>query len=291
MGSPAGQGVLLLKGPALLLAFKEGPALLPLSGGLLHVLQAVHDPLRADLGVLSGVQGLQRQGRTVGHHQLRALRDQDVLGGELQPLGEHPDQGGVEGEGPPSKATGFLISRPWARPPMVCLAMAWKADRARFSLDTPWFSRGLDVSLGVHAAPAGHVIDAVPPGRQSVKLLDRNVQNGRHLVDKGARSARTAAVHAHIGNFQLSGCLIDAEEDNFCVLSSQFNGGAHAVILAAQRNGVGNHLLNIGEAQGVRQTLGSGAGQRQMDLGLRLALTQRPQRVGYTLDLVGWCRW
>ena len=113
------------------------------------------------------------------------------------------------------------------------------------------------------------------------------MQNGRHLVDKGARSARTAAVHAHIGNFQLSGCLIDAEEDDFCVLSSQFNGGAHAVILAAQRNGVGNHLLNIGEAQGVRQTLGSGSGQRQMDLGLRLARTERPQRVGYTLDLVG----
>ena len=40
-------------------------------------------------------------------------------------------------KGPPSNATGFLISNPCANPPIVCFAIAWNADNARSSLAAP----------------------------------------------------------------------------------------------------------------------------------------------------------
>ena len=49
---------------------------------------------------------------------------------------------GLNVSGPPSKMMGGHTSMPCARPPSVCLAMAWKADKARSSRDAPWLSRG-----------------------------------------------------------------------------------------------------------------------------------------------------
>ena len=39
--------------------------------------------------------------------------------------------------GPPSKMTGGLMSRPCAKPPIVCLAMAWNVDSAISDLLAP----------------------------------------------------------------------------------------------------------------------------------------------------------
>ena len=49
---------------------------------------------------------------------------------------------GLKVKGPPSKTTGVRISSPCANPPMVCLAMAWKEERAISAFATPWFNRG-----------------------------------------------------------------------------------------------------------------------------------------------------
>ena len=286
-GLPAGQGVLLLKGPALLLAFKEGLALLPLSGRLFYMLKAVHDPLRADLGVLSGVQGLQGQGRAVGHHQLRALRDQNVLGGELQPLGEHPDQGGVEGEGAALKGHRLFDLQALGQAADGLLGDGVEGGEGQILLGHPLVQQGLDVGLGVHAAPAGHVVDAVPLGRQGVKLLDGHVEDGGHLVNKSAGASGAAAVHAHVRHLQLAGAGVLPEEDDLGVLAAQLDGGAHILILGAQGDGVGHHLLDIGHAQGVPKPLGPRPGEGQVELGVRKTPIELPKSVGDALDLVG----
>ena len=49
---------------------------------------------------------------------------------------------GLKVRGPPSKMMGAVSSRPWDSPPMVCLAMAWKVDRAMSDRSAPWISRG-----------------------------------------------------------------------------------------------------------------------------------------------------
>ena len=49
---------------------------------------------------------------------------------------------GLKVSGPPSKMMGAVSSSPWDRPPMVCLAMAWKVESAISARSAPWISRG-----------------------------------------------------------------------------------------------------------------------------------------------------
>ena len=49
---------------------------------------------------------------------------------------------GKKVSGPPRYTTFPAISRPWARPAMVCPATASNMLRATSSLRAPWFSRG-----------------------------------------------------------------------------------------------------------------------------------------------------
>ena len=56
----------------------------------------------------------------------------------------------------------------------------------------------LDVGLGENAAARSDGVGFFVLLGEVVKLLERNVEQRRHLVDKGARTAGAGAVHAHL---------------------------------------------------------------------------------------------
>ena len=172
---PAGEGVAALEFLPLRLVLEEGGPPLPAPRVLLDLLKTVQNALRLHLGVPAGVQGLQGQGRPVGHHQLRTLRDQDLLRLQGQALGKHLDQGGIEGEGPALEGHRLLDLQALGQTADGLLGDGVEGGQGQILLGHPLIQQGLDVGLGVHAAPAGHVVDAVSPGRQTVKVLDGHI--------------------------------------------------------------------------------------------------------------------
>ena len=88
-----------LEGLALLLISKEGANRLLGLRGQLQIPQLIQQANRIHPGVPLAIQGGEGQSRALRHHQLRVLRNQNVLGGKPQPLGKHPNQGWIEGEG------------------------------------------------------------------------------------------------------------------------------------------------------------------------------------------------
>ena len=69
-----------------------------------------------------------------------------------------------------------------------------------------------------------------------------------HLVDKCTGTACARAVHAHVGNLDVS-LIVGAEEDHLGVLAAQLDGAARLRIEPADRERVGDHLLNVRGAQ------------------------------------------
>ena len=121
--------------------------------------------------------------------------------------------------------------------------------------------KGLDIRFGIDAASAGDVIDRFSPIRRPVQLLHGNAQDGGNLVQKGARAAGAASVHPHIRHFKLSGLRILSEKQNLGVLAAQLDGGIQIPVQLPDGDGIGNHLLHIGQAEPVGKRLCAGAGE------------------------------
>ena len=127
---------------------------------------------------------------------------------------------------------------------------------------------GLDVGLGEDAAARGDRVELGVTGRQLAEAGGVRVQEGRHLVDEGARAARARAVHALLGGGVQVGELgvLAAQLDNDVDLGVQALGGL----------GARDDLLDEGDSHGAggRQAAGAGdgrvnagAGQGTLDVG------------------------
>ena len=81
------------------------------------------------------------------------------------------------------------------------------------------------------------------------------------LVDKCTGTACARAVHAHVGNLDVS-LIVGAEEDHLGVLAAQLDGAARLRIEPADRERVGDHLLNVRGAQRGRDIARTRAGHR-----------------------------
>ena len=144
---------------------------------------------------------------------------------------------------------------------------------------------GLDVCLGVDAAAARYVVDASALGGARVELLHGDVKQLGYLVDEGAGAARAAAVHAHVAHGDGAACAVAREEDHLGVLAAQLYGGAGLGVEAPDGDGVGNDLLDEGDAQGLRDGRGARAGDGAAHLGGGEALGDGAQRLGHGLGL------
>ena len=117
----------------------------------------------------------------------------------------------------------------------------------------PLVEEGLDVSLGKNAAAAGDGVEPLVAQGQLVHLVHRHVQQGGHLVDKGAGAAGAGAVHP----------LVHAavKEDDLGVFAPQLNNSAGVGLQAADHLAGGEDLLDEGHVDGFRQPEPGTAGQ------------------------------
>ena len=86
---------------------------------------------------------------------------------QLKALGKNGNQARVEGEGPAFEYNRSLDFQALSQAADGLLGDGVEGGQGQILLGHPLVQQGLDVGLGVHAAPAGHVVDAVPPGRQA----------------------------------------------------------------------------------------------------------------------------
>ena len=227
-------------------AGKEGPAgaggPLGLGRGLV---QPLHGLLQGHGVLLAGEQLVNGDGGAPGHDGLRVLWPDDVRLFQVQPLREHPHQGGVEGQGAALEDDGGRQLQALGQPADGLLGDGVEGGQGDVGPLRPLDQQRLDVCLGEHAAPAGDAVHRLPLLRQLLKLVRRHVQQGGDLVDEGAGAAGAAAVHPHIGGLELSGGLVIVEEDHLGVLTAQFHGGADLRVQGPDGGGVGHHLLDI----------------------------------------------
>ena len=127
---------------------------------------------------------------------------------------------------------------------------------------------GLDVGLGEDAAARGDRVELGVTGRQLAEAGGVRVQERRHLVDKGARTARARAVHALLGG--------GVQVGELGVLAAQLDDDVDLGVQALGGLGARDDLLNEGDSHGAggRQAAGAGdgrvnagAGQGTLDVG------------------------
>ena len=121
----------------------------------------------------------------------------------------------------------------------------------------------LDIGLCVHAAAARDLVDGRSPACELLELARFGADPHElcHLVDKCTGTACARAVHAHVGNLDVS-LIVGAEEDHLGVLAAQLDGAARLRIEPADRERVGDHLLNVRGAQRGRDIARTRAGHR-----------------------------
>ena len=127
---------------------------------------------------------------------------------------------------------------------------------------------GLDVGLGEDAAARRNRVELGVTGRQLAEAGCVRVQEGRHLVDERAGSARARAVHALLGG--------GVQVGELRVLAAQLDDDVDLGVETLGGLGTRDDLLDEGDAHGSggRQTAGSGdgrvdagAGQGALDVG------------------------
>ena len=114
-------------------------------------------------------------------------------------------------------------------------------NRAEDTLGNIAFSRalveqGLNIGFREHAAARGDCVCLFISLCQLVKLLERNVEQSRHLVDKRSRTAGAGAVHSYLKTV--------CQEQNLSVLAAQLDYNICAGNKGICGNSGGKNLLH-----------------------------------------------
>ena len=231
--------------------------------------------VRVHEGVRVGEHAGERERRSVGHDGLGVLGPQDVLLRQVEALGERFDKARVERERAALEDDGRRDVGALGQAADGLLGDGVEERPGDVLLRHALVEQGLDVGLGVDAAAPGDVVQGARALGQAVELLDRHAQQRGDLVHQGAGAARARAVHAHVGDRGRARLLVGTEEDHLRVLPAQLDGGARGGVEGLQRERVGHDLLDVGQAQGVRDGARSRAGER----GAHAGVGEVPQHV------------
>ena len=116
----------------------------------------------------------------------------------------------------------------------------------------------LDVRFGENAAPRGNRMNADGPLRQTVESGGRRVEQERHLVDKGPRTAGAIAVHAHVRRFAF-------QENDFGVLAADVDEGRRLRMVTPDIGRRSHDLLNERDLRALRDAQPDRTGNRQTE--------------------------
>ena len=118
---------------------------------------------------------------------------------------------------------------------------------------------GLNIRLGEDAATRGDRVELGVAGRHLAQARGVRVQEGRHLVDEGAGSARARAVHALLGG--------GVQVGELGVLAAQLDNDVDFGVEALGGLGARDDLLDEGDAHGSGGRQAAGAGDGRVDAG------------------------
>ena len=139
--------------------------------------------------------------------------------------------------------------------------------------------QGLHVAFGKHTAAAGNGIGALGLAGGQVHFLGAHLEQGGHLVDKGAGAAGTAAVHPHLG--------AAGEEEDLGILAAQLDDTVGLGGQLFHGHTGGEHFLHKGDAAALGQAHARRTGDGQLDLFTLGKLRRQPaqQLLGLFQDM------
>ena len=208
----------------------------------------------------SGIQSCPKR-----HHEFGLFRDQDFLILQLQLFAKSLNQCGMETQGPSLKDDRRSHCQSLGQSADRLLGDRMQGRQSDILFAHALVQQRLDIRFGIHAAASGNIIDLCSPLRQGFIFLGPDLQKSRNLINEGACTAGTAAVHAHIGDFQPARALIFTEKNNLGVLSAQLDGSLCSGIILHDSQRVCHDLLDKRNAGSVSQRLGSRAGKSNPD--------------------------
>ena len=139
---------------------------------------------------LPGLALLSAQGCADGGEAIAVLREDGVFGIQMQRLHEPLAQTGQEVERAAQEHDGARQLPALGQAGDGLIDHGLEDGGSHVFLSSALVQNGLDVALGKDAAAGGDGVDLLVLERQLVQLVHRDVQQGGHLVDEGARCRR-----------------------------------------------------------------------------------------------------
>ena len=97
---------------------------------------------------------------------------------------------------------------------------------------------------------------------QCFKSVRRRLQNRGHFINKSACTSGTTAIHTHIRGNQLLLIFIIMKENNFRILTAQFNSSTRVWIQCSYRSSICYNFLHIIRTNTFRNCFTTGAAHR-----------------------------
>ena len=209
-----------------------------------------------------GKEPVERERGAAGDDHLRIGGHHGLAGRELQLLGEHAHERGVVGKRAALEDDGRLDVYALRQAANGLARHGMQGREREVGARDPLVEQGLDVGLGIHAAPTRDLVHARARGGELLEPLGRDAEELGHLVDERTGAARAAAVHAHVRDLRLGVRPLGMEEEHLGILAAELDGAADLRVELADGDGVGHDLLNVVGAEGAGDVARARAGHR-----------------------------
>ena len=176
----------------------------------------------------------------------------DLVGGKVEPLGEHAHEGGVVGERPAFENDGRCEGKSLRQAAHRLLRDGVECRKGQVGRRGALDAQRLDVGLGEHSAASRDIVDALALRGQRLKPAVLAAEQLRDLVDESAGAPGAAAVHTHIAGNRFPALGAAAEKHHLRVLPAQLDGAARLRVQSRDGRGVRHHLLHVAHLQGLR---------------------------------------
>ena len=218
----------------------------------------------------------QRDGkrRPDGDKDLRLVWSDDLIVGELETLGEHPDEGVIEGQRSALKDHRRFDLQPLGETADRLPRYGVERGESQIGPIDPLVEERLDVGLRENAAPSRDLVEVTSQRREIVELLDRSLEQFGDLVDERAGSAGAAAVHPHIRRLEFSRGGVGMKKDHLRVLTAEFYRDAGGGMELPDRYAVGDDFLHVGEFYRFSDPATPASGEDRLEARVRYTLSE-----------------
>ena len=191
--------------------------------GFVKVDERVQGTFLAVEAFLVGEHGAQGERCTHGHEHFGVFRHNGLLVRNSKAFLEGADKRRVKGEWATFENHGRLDFHTLGKATDGLLRDGMETGKGDVFLGDTVVEHRLDVGFREHAATARNFVDLLATLGKAFEGFGLDAQKFCHLVNKCTGTAGAHTVHAHVGGNELAGSLVFFEEDDFGVLTTEFN--------------------------------------------------------------------